>query len=90
MYGEDFEKAAKRLSKENVVVMVGAGKVPREAYELADFNLAVANQPHSEVSALALFLDRVRSGKEFGNETRGKLRIVPNKCGKLVVRGENE
>jgi tRNA (cytidine56-2'-O)-methyltransferase len=90
MYGEDFEKAAKRLSKENVVVVVGAGKVPRETYELADFNLAVANQPHSEVSALALFLDRVCGGREFHRKLRGKLTIIPNKCGKNVVRGKNE
>lgn len=90
MYGEDFEKPVKAFSKKNVLVVVGAGKVPREAYALADFNLAVANQPHSEVSALALFLDRARGGKGFGKDMKGKLRIVPNKCGKLVVRGENE
>lgn len=90
MYGEGFEKHARQLKDENVVVVIGAGKVPRNVYEIADFNLAVANQPHSEVSALALFLDRVFEGEEFKRDFGGKLSIVPNKCGKLVIRGKNE
>jgi len=90
MYGEDFEPAAKKLGKEKCIVIVGAGKVPREAYELADFNLSVTTQPHSEVAALALFLDRCFSGKEMGKVFSGKLKIVPNKCGKVVLRGESD
>ncbi|MCK5322410.1 MAG: tRNA (cytidine(56)-2'-O)-methyltransferase, partial [Candidatus Aenigmarchaeota archaeon] len=39
-----------------LVVLVGSQKVPAEAYELADFNVAVGNTPHSEISALAIFL----------------------------------
>lgn len=87
MYGTDFQKGAKLLaaSKKNCVVIVGAGKVPREAYELADANLSVATQPHSEVAALALFLDRFFGGKEFGVEFSGKLKIIPARCGKVVV-----
>ena len=87
MYGTDFQAGARKLasSKKNVVVMVGAGKVPTEAYELADFNLAVGNQPHSEVAALALFLDRFFSGKELGKNFKGKLRIVPNARGKTIA-----
>ena len=86
MYGEDFAAGAGKLRKENVLVLVGAGKVPRAAYELADFNFAVGNQPHSEVSALALFLDRYFGAKGIGRQFGGKLRISPNKCGKIVVR----
>ena len=40
--------------------MVGAEKVPREIYELADYNVAVGSQPHSEISALAIVLDRIQ------------------------------
>src|SRR3989344_2654707 len=38
MYGTDFEKGAKKLAslKKNVVVVVGAGKVPTEMYQMAD------------------------------------------------------
>ena len=88
MYGEDFRHAAKKISGGKCIVIVGAGKVPREAYDLADFNLSVTTQPHSEVAALALFLDRCFSGKEIGRDFSGKLRIVPNACGKVVLRGK--
>lgn len=89
MYGTDFEEGAKRVCGKDVVVVVGAGKVPKELYALADENLAVLNQPHSEISALALFLDRLFEGKEVKRKIEGKLKIIPNKCGKSVVRVEN-
>ncbi len=85
MYGEDFLEGAKKAAKHNCVVVVGAGKVPREAYELADWNLSVTTQPHSEVGALALFLDRYYRGKELRLDFCGKLRIAPTKCGKKVI-----
>ena len=37
-----------------------------------------------------LFLDRVFAGKELDVDFGGKMRIVPNKCGKEVVRGRND
>jgi len=90
MYGEDFEGVAPKLAGQDVVVVVGAGKVPTELYHLSDYNLAVLNQPHSEISALALFLDRIYGGKETGVELQGKMKIMPNKCGKSVVRVRND
>ncbi|VVB99320.1 tRNA (cytidine(56)-2'-O)-methyltransferase [uncultured archaeon] len=85
MYGEDFAVGAKKASKENCVVIIGAGKVPREAYEYADWNLSVTTQPHSEVAALALFLDRYFAGKEMQLEFAGSLKIIPSRNGKVVV-----
>ncbi len=90
MYGEKFEEKMPRLRGKDIVILVGAGKVPREAYTLSDFNLSVSAQPHSEVSALALFLDRFFAGRELDVDFRGKIRVVPNKCGKEVVRGRND
>jgi len=90
MYGEDFEAGAKKLFGEDLIVIIGAGKVPREAYDLADRNLAVLNQPHSEISALALFLDRVVDRKGITKQAGGKMKILPNKCGKSVVRVGND
>jgi tRNA (cytidine56-2'-O)-methyltransferase len=89
MYGEDFTQEMEKMRGRDLVVIIGAGKVPREAYTLSDFNVAVSGQPHSEVSALALFLDRLFSGSELGVDFGGKLKIIPNKCGKIVVRGGN-
>ena len=89
MYGTDFRAGVKKLRGGDCVVVVGAGKVPRDAYELADANLSVSTQPHSEVAALALFLDRYFSGRQFGIKFAGALKILPNACGKVVVCGEN-
>ena len=90
MYGEDFSSVAKKVSQKKCVIIVGAGKVPTEAYHLSDFNAAVTNQPHSEVAALALFLDRMGDGKELQGKFEGKLRIVPSSCGKIVVHGTSD
>ncbi|MEW5955784.1 MAG: tRNA (cytidine(56)-2'-O)-methyltransferase, partial [Candidatus Micrarchaeota archaeon] len=57
MYGEPFGAVTTRARKtKNLMIVVGAEKVPREMYELADYNASVGNQPHSEVAALAVFL----------------------------------
>jgi tRNA (cytidine56-2'-O)-methyltransferase len=66
-----------------VLVIVGAEKVPGDIYGLADYNVAVTGQPHSEISSLALFLDHFYSNRELKNEFPGsKIRIIPSKAGK--------
>ncbi len=86
MYGLDVDSAMNALRrKRNVLVIIGSEKVPREAYDLADYNISVGNQPHSEIAALAIFLDRVFRGREFAREfAGGSLRIVPSKKSKVV------
>jgi tRNA (cytidine56-2'-O)-methyltransferase len=69
---------------------VGSTKVPREYYEMADINAAVGNQPHSEVAALAVFLDRLTEGKNLMDEAGGKVRVVPQERGKLVIDLDEE
>ncbi len=89
MYGQpllDVINQIRGVSK-GVVVVVGAEKVPRWVYEISDFNVSVTSQPHSEVAALAVFLDRLYDGKEFYMEFKGaKIQVVPSKRGKRVVR----
>jgi tRNA (cytidine56-2'-O)-methyltransferase len=53
---------------EAVLVVVGAEKVPFSVYERADWNVAVTNQPHSEVASLAVFLDRLFEGDQLDRE----------------------
>ena len=66
-----------------ILVIVGAEKVPGEIYGLADFNVAVTSQPHSEISSLALFLDHLASGDSLRHEFPGaQIRIIPSKAGK--------
>ncbi|HJS82893.1 MAG TPA: tRNA (cytidine(56)-2'-O)-methyltransferase [Nitrososphaera sp.] len=86
MYGVSVDTAMKSLRKKNdVLVVVGSEKVPREAYELADYNISVGNQPHSEIAALAIFLDRIFRGKQIAKEfSGGRLKIVPSEKSKVV------
>lgn len=89
MYGEHMDDTLSKIPKDNILVIVGAEKVPSEVYELADFNVAVGNQPHSEVAALAIFLDRLLEGKGLRKKfSGGKIRIIPNPRGKSVEENE--
>ena len=90
MYGEHINNVLTKIPhNKNLLIVVGAEKVPREVYELADYNVAVGNQPHSEVAALAVFLDRIFKGKELDTKFQGgKLEIEPTKSGKSVISKE--
>ena len=85
MYGEPFAEALPRLSGTDLMIVVGAEKVPRELYEAATMNLSVGNQPHSEVAALAIFLDRLTGGDALYRDRQGRLTIEPNPRGKTVI-----
>ena len=86
MYGESINDIQENLRKEkNHLIVVGAEKVPREIYELADYNIGIGSQPHSEISALAIILDRIQNGKQFEKEfSDAKRKIIPTKNGKNV------
>lgn len=75
----------------DILVVVGAEKVPAEIYGMADWNIAVGNQPHSEVAALAIFLDRLQRGEELSRIFKGgELQIVPRERNKEVRRVSHE
>ncbi len=87
MYGENINEVASLLQKEEkFLIVVGAEKVPREIYDFADYNIAIGSQPHSEISALAVILDRIQNGKQFLNKFENPRReIIPTKRGKNVI-----
>jgi tRNA (cytidine56-2'-O)-methyltransferase len=87
MYGILVDDIIGKIRNENkVLVVIGARKVPREVFELADYNVAIGNQPHSEIAALSIILDRIFKGSQLKKSFRGgKLRIVPNGRGKHVM-----
>ncbi|MHC1581776.1 MAG: tRNA (cytidine(56)-2'-O)-methyltransferase [Candidatus Syntropharchaeia archaeon] len=87
MYGENLVTVEDEIkkSKRDKLIVVGAEKVPPELYKLADWNVAVGNQPHSEVAALAVFLDHFYGGKELKKDFGGKIKIVPRRDGKKVI-----
>ncbi len=88
MYGlrhiDVMESIKKIKENKDILIFVGSEKVPRDVYELADYNVAIGNQPHSEIAALAIFLydlDRSRLYKNFEN---AKLKILPSNGNKIV------
>jgi tRNA (cytidine56-2'-O)-methyltransferase len=91
-YGENIQTSnvIQRIkdTRKDILVIVGSQKVPSDFFspEISDFNVAVGNQPHSECSSLAIFLDRFFGGKGLERRFRGaELRIIPQKHGKKVV-----
>jgi tRNA (cytidine56-2'-O)-methyltransferase len=88
MYGTPLGEAVPAIAKARkpVLVVVGAEKVPAELYQLADHNVAVGSQPHSEVAALALLLDRLRGGAwEQDRFAGGEIEVIPTAKGKRVA-----
>lgn len=68
-----------------LLVVVGAGKVPWTAYDEATYNVAVTNQPHSEIASLAVFLDRLFEGAELDREwVDADREVVPQTEGKRI------
>ncbi len=93
MYGinlpDIIDDVRREWMQNDIMIIVGSQKVPREVYDLAEYNIAVSNQPHSEIAALAVFLDWLQQGKELTKEFhKAKLRIIPQKNGKKVIRLE--
>lgn len=90
MYGELIQGKIKALRKKtNLLVVIGGEKVPPEIYALADHNIAISSQPHSEVAALAVFLHEYFSGKELEKKFKNaRIRIVPQDKGKKVEEFE--
>ena len=89
MYGDELEKSVNKINKKSdLLVVVGAEKVPAYIYEMADFNVSVGNQPHSEVAALAVFLDHYTNGGWITKRFNGKMEIIPCNKGKKVISKE--
>ena len=92
-YGENIQTSdvLQRIKKSgrNILVVVGSQKVPKEFFSEAfsDFNVAIGNQPHSECSSLAVFLDRLFEGEELRKTfEHAKVRIIPQKRGKRIEK----
>ena len=86
MYGERLERAIPRLRRtRRLLVVVGGAKVPPALFAAADHNVAVGSQPHSEVAALAVVLDRLLGGVPVSRFRGAAQRIVPRRRGKRVV-----
>jgi len=85
MYGINLPDIIDKIREfKDILLIVGSEKVPGEVYDLCDVQIAVSNQPHSEVAALAVFLDWYHKGKELDEEFSGKIKIIPKIKGKEI------
>ncbi|HWH09063.1 MAG TPA: tRNA (cytidine(56)-2'-O)-methyltransferase [Candidatus Thermoplasmatota archaeon] len=85
MYGLSMDEVLPRIDRSrDLLVVVGAEKVPREVYDLADFNVGVGNQPHSEVAALAVFLYALQGDAALRRTFEGEVAVEPSARGKVV------
>ena len=78
--------AIKEIRKEkNLLIVVGGAKVEPVFYELADFNISVTNQPHSEVASLAIILDKYFNEKEFSLDFKNAKRKIIEGTNKTLI-----
>ncbi len=100
MYGENLPKFQQnndfnklRSSPEllkRLLVVVGGEKVPSKVYQYANWNIAISNQPHSEVGSLGIFLNHLISNSLeicFSNPSR---QILPSIKGKKSYSGTKD
>lgn len=88
MYGEKINEKISELEEkfqeEDLLVIVGAEKVPRWVYTHADYNISVGNQPHSEIAALAVFLDRIQASGITEEFEDAEIEVEPSEDRKLT------
>ena len=87
-YGMPLPKVIRDIcgSPGNKLIVVGAEKVPPDLYRVADWNVAVTNQPISEVSALGIFLDWLFEHSHLESSfPDSEIKIIPSEHGKKVV-----
>ena len=90
MYGIQFQNEIDQIKKnKDILIIVGGQAVPSEIFELSDFNISVTNQPHSEVSALGVFLYEYFDGKIDKKFENRKIEINPSKKGKQIVKNKD-
>lgn len=88
MYGLPVQKEISKIRKaKNLLVIIGGEKVPGDVYKMADFNIAITNQPHSEISSISCFLDYFFKGSEMNKRFRNsKIKIIPQARGKKIIQ----
>ncbi len=89
VYGVSIQDAMPglRRSSKDKLVIVGGAKVPPSAFDLADWNVSVTSQPHSEVAALAVFLHELFEGRELWTKFQdAKIKVIPSERNKRVVK----
>lgn len=91
MYGSPIQKVESKIRKHSkILLIIGSQKVDSEVYNLSNYNVSVTTQPHSEIAALSIILDRLFEGKELNKKFKNaKIKITPQAKGKKVAKQTN-
>jgi len=90
MYGIPLERSLPRLARlRHILLVVGGAKVPPDLYRKAKYNVAVGHQPHSEVAAVAVTLERLLGLPRPVRAGEAPQRIVPSSRGKRLIGGRS-
>jgi tRNA (cytidine56-2'-O)-methyltransferase len=74
-----------RESDRDLLVVIGAEKMPTEVFRLSDWNVSITSQPMSEVGALAIFLNHYLGDRAFEKAfANAQVKIIPTKDGKRI------
>jgi len=83
MYGLPLENEISKIKKhKDLLIIVGSEKVPIEIYKLSNYNISITLQPHSEVSSLAILLEKLNLKPKFENP---KIKVIPQEFGKKTT-----
>ena len=92
MYGKnipDIETNLVNISQtQDIIIIIGSEKIPPELISLSDVNVAISNQPHSEVSALAISLSRINENY-LSKDFDGPLKVIPTSDHREMVNTDN-
>lgn len=82
VYGIQLKKKLKEIKNKKLLIIVGGEKVEPEYYNLANHNISIGNQPHSEAAALGIILYQINGPKtKFSN---AEIEVIPKEKGKLL------
>ena len=92
MFGISIDEEIDKIKKivAPLLFIVGAEKVPPWVFDFSDFNIAVGNQPHSEVAALAIALSKVNNKPYNQNFGGGQLRVIPSSERRNMIEVKDE
>ena len=80
MFGISIDEEVDKIKElpEPLLFVVGAEKVPVWVFELSDYNIAIGNQPHSEVAALSVALSKIYGNIYNQNFEGGEVKVIPS------------
>jgi tRNA (cytidine56-2'-O)-methyltransferase len=87
MYGQRHDEVLDAVDEPTeVLLIVGSQKVPSDVYDLATHNVAVGNQPHSEVAAIATILCDLQGSKQLYADREGADLVIEPSNGEKRVQ----